>query len=71
MAEYVRIAPHGYFTQFLEDNVESERIPGIDCRIALLDKCNKIWVYTEKGISKGMRTEIKYAEQTGIRLVWR
>ena len=68
---YCREAPHVYFTQFLDDTVESERILGIDCGIALLDKCSEIWIYTERGISDGMKTEIEHAKQKGIKLVWR
>lgn len=71
MAGYIPIAPHVYFTQFLDDTVESERILGIDCGIALLDKCSEIWIYTERGISDGMKTEIEHAKQKGIKLVWR
>lgn len=71
MAGYIPIAPHLYFTQFLDDSMELERSLGIDCGIALLDKCGEIWIFAEKGISNGMKTEIEHAKQKSIELVWR
>lgn len=71
MAGVIPIAPHVYFTQFLDDNVESERNLGIDSGIALLDICSEIWIYAEKGISNGMKTEIEHSKQKGLKLVWR
>ena len=39
------IAPHIYFTQFLNDNDETQRLIGIKMGIELLKECDIIYVY--------------------------
>lgn len=64
--DVVPIAPHAYFTQFLDDTVSSERSLGMEAGIALLDMCDEIWVYGIDKPSEGMQAEIEYAQQKGI-----
>lgn len=67
--EAVPIAPHIYCTQFLDDNVPSERAAGLDMGISLLDACSEIWVYGIDNPSEGMKAEIQYAKCHGIKII--
>lgn len=60
----IPIAPHLYFTQFLDDTVEKERQIGVDFGLQLLDLCDELWV-CDTIISKGMQEEIDRAHRTG------
>ena len=62
----VPIAPHLYFPQFLDDTNPTERSLGMEAGIALLDKCDEIWVYGLGIESEGMRAEIEHAKKHGI-----
>ena len=55
---YIPIAPHIYFTQFLDDTNEIERLIGMKCGIELLVLCDELWVYGKP--SEGMKEEIKF-----------
>ena len=59
--DVIPIAPHVYFTQFLDDTIEAERAVGMDMGIALLDMCDELWVYGLQNPSEGMKNEIAYA----------
>lgn len=65
MAGQIPIDPHVSFTLFLNDSVESEQSLEIDCEIALLDKGSEIWIYTENGVSDGMKAETKFTDISG------
>lgn len=60
----IPIAPHLYFTRFLDDTIEQERILGIKLGLELLDLCDELWV-CDTIISEGMKREIEYAQKTG------
>lgn len=62
-------APHLFYTQFLDDNIESERKAGIACGACFLRICNEVWVYAGDGVSEGMRAEIAYAKAKGIPVI--
>ena len=64
----IPIAPHIYFTQFLDDNNPDERSRGMEAALALLDMCDEIWVYGIYNPSEGMRAEIEYARKNGIKI---
>ncbi len=59
------VAPHIYFTQFLEDDVPLQREIGMDMGIQLLRECSEIWVLGEK-LSDGMAREIEEAGRLGM-----
>lgn len=59
------IAPHIYFTQFLDDNDPSERKLGMKYAKDLLYECDALWVCGDK-ISEGMAEEIAIAKERGI-----
>ena len=61
----IPIAPHIYFTQFLDDEVAEERDFGLMAGIRLLSECEELWVFGDT-ISPGMQSEIRYANAHGI-----
>jgi 3-mercaptopyruvate sulfurtransferase SseA len=66
---HIPIAPHLYFTQFLDDTIPSEREIGLKYGLELVKSCDKVYVYGEP--SEGMQAEIELAEQLGIEVVYR
>ena len=60
------LAPHIYFTQFLNDEKQEERIIGMNMGLIWLKECDEIWVFCQNGISSGMKAEIEYAEKIKI-----
>ena len=60
----IPIAPHTYFTLFLDDTVLSERKNGLDLGIGLLKKSDEVWVYGNT-LSQGMIAEIMLASNMG------
>lgn len=59
-------APHLLYPQFLNEADYGGRDAGIQCGLSFLDKCDLLWIYAEKGISAGMRSEIEHASRLGI-----
>lgn len=64
--DVIPIAPHVYFTQFLDDTKQEERAAGMDMGLSLLAMCDELWVYGIEKPSEGMRSEIEYAKQHQI-----
>ena len=62
---YVPLAPHLMYPQFLDDNDKSERELGLFFALVLLGKCDELWIFGER-ISNGMAREIAKAEKRGI-----
>jgi len=54
----IPIAPHVYFTQFLDENSEEERTLGISMGIELLKMCDELRVCGDE-ITQGMKREIE------------
>lgn len=63
---YIPIAPHLYFTQFLDDGKPEERTFGRTLGIAAMDYCDELWIFTEGLISDGMLKEIVLAADLEI-----
>ena len=61
--DVIPIAPHVYFTQFLDDTKPEERAAGMDMGLSLLAMCDELWVYGIENPSEGMRNEIEYAAE--------
>ncbi|MBR2282836.1 MAG: DUF4406 domain-containing protein [Ruminococcus sp.] len=62
------VAPHVYFTQFLNDEIAFERKLGMDLGLELLRACDELWIISPR-ISSGMSAEIKEARKCGIRIL--
>ena len=60
----IPMAPHIYFTQFMDDTVETERRRGMDFGLRWLAECDELWVFGER-ISEGMAAEIAKAKELG------
>lgn len=61
------IAPHVYFTQFIDDTHPKERKRGLLCGLQLLRRCQLIRVYGCR-VSSGMFDEIQLAGVLGIEI---
>ena len=63
-AGYLPIAPHIYFTQFMDEHNPKERDLALFMDLILLTKCAELWVFGDV-ISRGMSIEIEKARQKG------
>ena len=63
--DYVPIAPHLYFPQFLRDDEPAERRVGIETALRCIGYCDELWAIGDR-ISEGMADEIAYANEIGI-----
>lgn len=59
---YIPLTPHLLFTQFLDDNIPSERELGLFFGNVLMSKCSEVWVFGDY-ISCGMEAEIERAQR--------
>ncbi|TGE31306.1 DUF4406 domain-containing protein [Desulfosporosinus sp. Sb-LF] len=65
----IPMAPHIYFTQFLDDNEPNERTLGLIMGQDILKHCSELWVFGNR-ISEGMRNEIESAERLEIPILF-
>lgn len=61
----IPIAPHIYFTQFLDDNLPEDRAFGTMAGLMLLSDCDELWYFGDS-VSQGMVREIIAAKEQGI-----
>ena len=61
----IPIAPHIYFTQFLDDDASEQREIGVNMGMQCLRECSEIWVLGDT-FSEGMTSEIKEATRIGM-----
>jgi hypothetical protein len=61
-AGYAPFAPHLLYPQILTEDGEDREL-GIQCGLAMLEKCDRVWAYIGEGVSPGMRVEIKRAKE--------
>jgi len=59
------IAPHVYFTNFLDDSHNEERNRGLSLGKELLKDCEELWIF-DTWISEGMKSEIELAQSLNI-----
>lgn len=64
-------ASHLLYTQVLDDTNPAERTQGIEAGLAWGAKADLTAVYTDRGISDGMRLGIAAAEKAGRRIEFR
>lgn len=58
-------APHLIYPSMLNDEVPEERQLGIEMGLAMLSRCDELWVFGGR-ISAGMQAEIQEAQRIGI-----
>lgn len=66
MLGFLPVTPHIYFTQFMDDAIESERILAMDICRELVSRCDELWAFGINDPSTGMQEEIETAQQKGI-----
>lgn len=59
------LAPHIIFSQWCNDTISQQREQGLKLGLALLEKCEELWVMGTE-ISQGMEGEIRFAKEYGI-----
>ena len=64
-------AGHGFYTQYLNDRSERDRILGIRLSQSWLFPASRVAVYTDFGISDGMNLGIALALRVGIPVEYR
>lgn len=60
----IPIAPHIYFTQFMNDASRKERDLALFMDIVLLSKCAELWAFGDT-VTNGMSIEIEKAKRKG------
>lgn len=65
------MASHLLYTQVLDDSDRDERAAGINAGHAWLHRADAVVVYTDLGISEGMRAGIATAELHGVPIEYR
>lgn len=63
--DYIPIAPHLLFPQFMEETDPAQRELGISFGLVLQGLCREMWVFGDT-VSKGMAVEIEKAKERGI-----
>lgn len=61
----IPVAPHIYFTLFLNDDIPEERNIGKLAGMQMLNECDELWYFGDR-ITKGMIAEIIYAKEKCI-----
>jgi hypothetical protein len=58
-------------TRFLDDDIEEERMAGIESGVSFLFACDELWAFSVKGVvSSGMNAEVELAVAEGIKVRW-
>lgn len=60
----IPIAPHLYFSSYLDDRIPEERAAGMEMGLQILKRCDELWVFGTP--TEGMRGEIKLAKSLNI-----
>jgi hypothetical protein len=66
---FLPVAPHIYFTQFLDDADDKQRVMGMSAGMQLLMECSELWVFGAP--TEGMLKEIECAEKNFIPVIYR
>lgn len=62
----IPIAPHLYFTQFLNDDDSEDRVLGMKLGLDVLESCDELWLVTDSLISTGMMAELEKAVELNL-----
>lgn len=63
----IPLPPHLLYPQILDENIPEERDLGLQFGLALLKKCDEIWLFGEV-LSMGMARELEAAKQHKMRI---
>jgi hypothetical protein len=64
----IPIAPHLYFSSYLDDRIPEERAAGMEMGLQILKRCDELWVFGTP--TEGMRGEIKLAKSLNIPILY-
>ena len=64
-------ASHLLYTQVLNDAEYAQRLRGISLNLEFIIRCDRLVVYTDRGISVGMQLAIDHAKLLGKEIVYR
>lgn len=65
------LLPHLTFPELFDDDIDEERTLGIRLGCYWLAKAHQLLVYTDLGISAGMKEEIECASRCGVPITFR
>jgi len=60
---FIPVVPHLYLPRILDDNDEKQRERALQCGLKLLEKCDFAIVFSDLGISEGMRKELEHCKK--------
>lgn len=66
---HIPVAPHIYFTRFLDDSIPEERKDGMELGLKLLKQCDELWIFDDDP-SVGMQQEIEFARANNIPITY-
>jgi len=64
-------APHLLYPQVLDDGIRVQREMGMACGLNWIHAADNLIVYTDLGISDGMKAEIALANRIGLKVFYR
>ena len=56
---YIPLAPHVYFSQFMDDRNPEDRRKALEMNKRLMEFCDELWVFGDE-MTEGMKEEIGY-----------
>ena len=56
---YIPLAPHVYFSQFMDDRNPEDRRKALEMNKKLMEFCDELWVFGDE-MTEGMKEEIGY-----------
>ena len=66
---HVPIAPHVYFTTFLDDNDPDQREHGMEMGLDMVPMCDELWVFPDD-VSEGMLNEMELAKSECVPITY-
>jgi len=71
MRDEAPFAMHGFYPQFLSDDIPWQRQLGIDCGLAWMRRAEYVVFYTDLGVTEGMVEAQDFCRERGLRMEYR
>jgi len=68
---YLPVCVHLFLNESTGLKERKDRPKLLKLGLEFIDVCDEVWVFAIDGISEGMRGEINYAREKGIKIRWR
>lgn len=62
-------ASHAFYTLFLDDFEPEHRKAGMDAGLSWLRAAHELWVWSKRGITSGMQSEIDMARACSVQVI--